>query len=287
MFQGKKHRLVDHQTRQYRELVHVFLVAIVFLSVLMLSACGGLVSHKVERGESLYSIGFYYGHDYRDIAEWNNIQSPYLINEGQWLRVAPPDNSNQWWDEEKQIPSNQRFSKKHSQQQHKTQARQTPRRTTPRQTQNNSDNTRTERRVRKSPNKIIVEDFTDKSGKISNWVWPTKGRLLNPDKKFSQRNKGIDIAGRRGQLVVATAAGKIVYSGSGLIGYGQLIIIKHNKTYLSAYAHNEKILVKEGDIVKRGQNIAHMGRTPDNHIQLHFEIRRNGKPVDPLRFLKQ
>ena len=263
MFQERELRLPDSKARALQIIAAVMLLFV----ILVTNGCGGLVNHKVERGESLYSIGFYYGHDYRDIAKWNNIPPPYVISQGQWIRVAPPDE--QWWDEERRVASNQRFSQKNTQSKRVQQSGQT------------------KKIVKKRPNKIIVEDFTDKSGKISSWVWPTKGQLLNPNYKFSQRNKGINIRGRRGQLVFATVAGKVVYSGSGLIGYGKLIIIKHNKTYLSAYAHNEKILVKEGDVVKRGQKIAHMGRTPDNHIQLHFEIRRNGKPVDPLRFLKR
>ena len=273
MFQERGLRLPDHRARILR-------VLLVVLLVLGISACGGLVSHKVNRGESLYSIGFYYGHDYLDIAEWNDIPPPYIISEGQWLRVAPPDE--QWWDEQRKIASNQRFSKKNTKNTQSKRMQSGPAKLDRKISSNANKSNK-----KKRPKNIIVEDFTDKSGKINHWVWPTRGRLVDPDKKFSQRNKGINISGRRGQLVYATAAGKVVYSGSGLIGYGQLIIIKHNKTYLSAYAHNEKILVKEGDIVKRGQQIAHMGRTPDNHIQLHFEIRQNGKPVDPLRFLKK
>jgi len=247
----------------FRKSREMFALVLVFI-VLVTSGCGSLVRHKVESGDSLYSIGFYYGHDYRDIAEWNNIPAPYVIHKGQWLRVAPPDEK--WWAEQHERARKQKHAKKSSA---KTQ------------------NTAKRRPPVKTVKQVITEDFTDKESRISAWSWPTKGRLLNANKKFSQRNKGIDIRGKQGQLVFATAAGKVVYSGSGLIGYGQLIIIKHNKTYLSAYAHNEKILVKEGDIVERGQKVAHMGRTPDNHVQLHFEIRRNGKPVDPLRFLKR
>jgi len=285
----------DSQTRMVKGLAFVVPVFAVLLSILLLAACGGHVNHKVVRGESLYSIGFYYGHDYRDIAKWNNIPPPYIITTGQWLRVAPPDDY--WWDEERKIPAKQRFSKpplsannrygkppqpgQLNQAQQAQTKRQEPRHNLVGVAKNNASSG-------VSTKQIIVEDFTDKSGEISHWVWPTKGRLISPDKKFSpKKDKGIDIAGRRGQPIVATSAGKVVYSGSGLIGYGKLIIIKHNKTYLSAYAHNEKILVAEGDIVKRGQKIALMGRTPDNHIKLHFEIRRNGKPVNPLRFLKR
>jgi len=129
-----------------------------------------------------------------------------------------------------------------------------------------------------------------KSGKVSwprtvSWKRPAKGKVV---KKFSRRRndaKGIDIAGKQGDAIVASADGKVVYSGNGLISYGNLIIIKHNKTYLSAYAYNHKLLVKEGDVVKAGQKIAEMGRKDKSSARLHFEIRKNGKPVDPLKYL--
>jgi len=116
------------------------------------------------------------------------------------------------------------------------------------------------------------------------WGWPTKGRILSG---FSEATslKGIDIAGSAGQPVTASAGGKVVYAGSGLRGYGKLIIIKHNEAYLSAYAHNRDILVKEGQQVVKGQKIAEMGNTDADQVKLHFEIRRQGKPVDPLRYL--
>jgi lipoprotein NlpD len=114
------------------------------------------------------------------------------------------------------------------------------------------------------------------------WIWPTKGAVLE---EFSEGTKGIDISGTLGQAVNASAAGKVVYSGGGLRGYGKLIIIKHNSTYLSAYAHNNKLLVKEGQTVSKGQKIAEMGSTDSSLVKLHFEIRKNGKPVDPLKHL--
>ena len=117
-----------------------------------------------------------------------------------------------------------------------------------------------------------------------NWMWPAKGKVIA---QFSDTAnlKGIDIAGRAGEPVYASAAGRVVYAGSGLRGYGKLIIIKHNATYLSAYAHNQDILVKEGQQVARGQKIADMGNTDANQVKLHFEIRRFGKPMDPTKFL--
>ncbi len=114
------------------------------------------------------------------------------------------------------------------------------------------------------------------------WAWPVTGKLIS---RFSEASKGIDIAGRMGQPVYASAPGKVVYTGSGLRGYGKLIIIKHNSAYLSAYAHNREILVKEGQSVAKGQQIAEMGNTDADQVKLHFEIRRYGKPVDPLKYL--
>jgi len=116
------------------------------------------------------------------------------------------------------------------------------------------------------------------------WVWPAKGKVVT---NFSETAnlKGIDIAGAAGQPVLASAGGTVVYAGTGLRGYGKLIIVKHNQTYLSAYAHNRDILVKEGEKVTKGQKIAEMGNTDASEVKLHFEIRRKGKPMDPARYL--
>ena len=116
------------------------------------------------------------------------------------------------------------------------------------------------------------------------WGMPTSGKVVAGFSESDNR-KGVDIVGQRGQAVVASASGKVVYSGSGLRGYGKLIIIKHNKTYLSAYAHNDQILVKEGQTVSKGQKIAEMGNTDASQVELHFEIRKLGKPVDPAKYL--
>jgi lipoprotein NlpD len=116
------------------------------------------------------------------------------------------------------------------------------------------------------------------------WIWPAKGKLVTGFSDTANL-KGIDIAGTAGQAVVATAPGRVVYAGSGLRGYGKLVIIKHNNTFLSAYAHNRDILVKEGQQVKRGEKIAEMGSTDADQVKLHFEIRRLGRPMDPLKYL--
>jgi lipoprotein NlpD len=118
------------------------------------------------------------------------------------------------------------------------------------------------------------------------WIWPTSGPLLHGFNQGSNP-KGVAIGGEPGQAIVASSAGKVVYSGSGLRGYGKLIIIKHSDTYLSVYAHNKTLLVKEGERVARGQKIAEMGDSDSQRVALHFEIRRLGKPVDPLQYLPE
>ena len=131
------------------------------------------------------------------------------------------------------------------------------------------------------PKPAVAADDNDEK---VDWVWPAKGRIVTGFSE-SASLKGIDIAGAAGNPVAASAVGKVVYAGTGLRGYGKLIIIKHNGAYLSAYAHNREILVKEGQQVARGQKIAEMGSTDTDQVKLHFEIRRHGKPMDPLRYL--
>ena len=123
------------------------------------------------------------------------------------------------------------------------------------------------------------------TGDAVTWIWPTNGKVVANFNEAS--NKGIDIAGTAGQAINAASSGKVIYSGSDLRGYGKLIIIKHNKTFLSVYAHNNKLLVKEGQIVAAGQKIAEMGNTDSNSVKLHFEIRQQGKSVDPAKYLPQ
>jgi lipoprotein NlpD len=125
-----------------------------------------------------------------------------------------------------------------------------------------------------------ADDNDDKLG----WMWPSAGKLVTGVSE-NPNLKGIDIAGKAGQPIVASAAGKVVYAGTGIRGYGKLIIVKHNTAYLSAYAHNQEILVKEGQQVAKGQKIAEMGNTDANQVKLHFEIRKQGTPMDPLKYL--
>lgn len=237
----------------------------VILSLLVsaLVACGTLVHHKVEKGETLYSIAFYYRQNYEDIAKWNHLHKPYVLNKGQWLRVAPP--VKEWW-EENGVSKQYAF---------KT-----------RRKVNRPEKKNYYKQQSANKRAIVAKDFTDEAGSIRQWIWPTSGKLVDQGTSLPLSKNGINIEGELGQPIVATAKGKVVYSGSGLKGYGKLIIIKHNKHYLSAYAYNEKMLVREGDIVSQGQKIALMGRDIREKLDmLHFEIRKNGKPVNPLHLL--
>lgn len=223
-------------------------------------------AHTVRRGDTLYSIAWRYGFDYRRVAAWNAIGEPYTIYPGQKLRLSPP-------------PASKRRSSKTSSAS-SGKASKAP------------SGTRKSASQASGGKKTASSAKLKKSGKgaakggnapVKRWYWPARGRVVT---SFSRSGgKGIDIAGKLGQPIVAASTGRVVYSGSGLIGYGQLIIVKHNKRYLSAYAHNNKILVKEGDTVTGGQRIAEMGRGGSNRALLHFEIRRDGKPIDPMRYL--
>jgi len=253
-------------------------VLLVFMFVFCGNGCGGHVSHKVQSGETLYAIGWKYGQDTQDIANWNNLAPPYRIRAGQWLRVAP--RAKPWWEEAEQTVKSSTPPKKVivylPESNVKTIEKKHPQ----------IASTNPYKAAKIEEQKIIPSQPSAASQQQMGWQWPTSGRVI---KKFSTkppRSKGIDIAGKRGQPIFSAAEGDVVYIGGGLIGYGKLIIIKHNKTFLSAYAHNDEILVEEGDKVKKGQFIAKMGSTSDVAGLLHFEIRRNGNPVNPLRLLR-
>ena len=203
-------------------------------------------------GDTLYSISWESGRDYRDVARWNNISPPYIIMPGQKLRLYPP-------------PESER---------------------TRRPARNSSSSPKpTYTRKKTGPEKTVTPDRgLPASTKRLAWMWPTEGTILDRY-SASGSNKGIDIAGRKGQPILAAAAGQVVYEGGGLRGYGQLIIIKHNADFLSAYAHCDKIYVKEGNVIKRGQRIADMGSSGADRVKLHFEIRYRGAPVDPQSYL--
>ncbi len=246
--------------------------------------------HTVQKGDTLYSIAQIYDIDYKNLAEWNNLENPGAINIGQQLRLSSPNIMVKpaifaLPDPEPSPTLQQPISESTSAATLlKTEPKafklpyskeaiarlRVPEEALPSAVKNLKNEEPTELNV-------VARD----KGGIK-WIWPTKGRVSS---HFLKSTKGMDISGKTGQPVLASAAGKVVYSGTGLRGYGKLIIIKHNNAYLSAYAHNNKLLAKEGQTVSRGQIIAEMGKTDSKLVRLHFEIRKNGKPVDPLKYL--
>ena len=218
--------------------------------LLLLAGCAGLPagytgdtsgSYKVRKGDTLYSIAFRFGLDYKSLAKINGIGPSYTIYPDQIISL--------------------RGSAKLPESDSGPVAASRP-------------------RPKAAPPPVKVPDKP-----VSGWRWPLKGKVISPFSLKNPVNKGIDIAGKKGQTVVAAADGVVVYAGGNLRGYGKLVIIKHNDSYLSAYGNNDLMLVKEGQKVKAGKSIARVGRSASNEEMLHFEIRRDGKPVDPIRYL--
>lgn len=225
--------------------------------------------HTVRQGDTLYSVAFLYGYQVEELAEWNDLKSPYTIYRGQRLRLKPPA---------------QRVTVRAPQ---PTRPKVSPSRPKPRPITSSRPKPVASKPVAASAPKLSPAKprAAAPAHRRLSWQWPAKGSLLQRYESGGSGKKGIDIAGRSGADVRAAAAGKVVYAGSGLGGYGRLIIIKHNKEYLSAYAHNRKLIAKEGQWVEQGQVIAQMGRSGTDRVQLHFEIRKRGRPVDPLSYL--
>src|SRR4051812_3368535 len=264
----------------------------------------------VQKGDTLYAVAVNHGLSQKDLAEWNNIQDPASLYIGQQLYLSPPADLAQpslFGVTQPGVQSKAVTTPGAIPQPEGKQALNTERlKNGPRafkvayseqalaQIKGLADAPATVVPVIAKVNPALEKSIETavspseaqsvRTGDGLGWVWPTKGKLLEG---FSEATKGIDISGKPGQAVTASAAGKVVYSGAGLKGYGKLIIIKHNNTYLSAYAHNNKILVKEGETVTKGQKIAEMGNTDTDLVKLHFEIRKNGKPVDPLKHLPE
>ena len=212
--------------------------------------------YTVKSGDTLIKIGLDHGQNWRDIMRWNAIENPNLIEVGQVLRInAPQDKVSEEVVVKPVTP---------------------PGNLTASGTE--SKNTVASANSNSSPNQ--QGDTSDENLSFS---WPVQGNVLTAFD--DSKNKGIDIAGKLGEPVVAAADGKVVYAGSGLRGYGNLVILKHNNTFLTAYAHNQNLTVKEDQLVKRGQKIAEMGNTDADMVKLHFEIRKMGKPIDPLKLL--
>jgi lipoprotein NlpD len=231
-------------------------------------------SYFVASGDTLYAIAFGQGLDVRDVARWNEISRPYTIYTGQKLRLsAPPERSRSTGQSGVKIAT----VKSPAQTRTKT-INEAPAKTQPvsKPVTSSAAHKKTTAPTKPSPGS---------SADPGSWKWPTDGPLLRTYAADDPARNGLDIVGKEGQPIIATAAGQVVYSGNGLIGYGELIIIKHSEKMLSAYAHNKVRLVKEGDQVSSGQKIAEMGRNTENKQLLHWEIRSRGKPVNPLNYL--
>lgn len=254
-------------------------------------------SYTVRRGDTLLRIAFDHGQNYRDLVAWNNLRDPDDIKVGQVLRVAPLNGNgsangngngsgNAGSTAMVTSPITMPGADKPAP---------IPKKTAPRGDKKPySDATLADADKDDAPNPKAVErpasgalaagsTVTANDDEKLSWMWPSDGRIIAT---FDEgKNKGIDIAGRLGQQVMAAGAGKVMYAGSGIRGYGNLVIVKHSNSLLSAYAHNRSILVKEGQNVTKGQAIAEMGNSDADTVKLHFEIRQQGKPVDPSKFL--
>lgn len=221
--------------------------------------------HVVQKNDTLYAIAWRYGRDVRELADANRISAPFTVRPGQVIRLdlkgkpgaarsavakTPPAQS----------PTRQSASAK---------AAKAP--------------APTVRPTAPKSNKQLQS--SDRSVADINWRWPFVGPVIAKYSTSGVINKGIDIAGEAGDPIRAAAGGEVVYAGNGLLGYGELIIVNHNERFLSAYAHNRRILVKEGQKINQGQTIAELGASGTNRNKLHFEIRKDGNPVDPMQYL--
>lgn len=213
--------------------------------------------YTVKPSDTLIRIGLESGQSWKDLARWNNLENPNLIEVGQVLRVIPPDSP--------AVVTTR------------------PVVTTVIAPGTGSSKAPTATHAPVVSSKPAPAPAASGGDEDVGFIWPANGSLLAG---FDEaRNKGYDISGKAGDPVMAAADGRVVYAGAGLRGYGNLIILKHNNTFLTAYAHNQTLLVKEDQSVRKGQKIAEMGSTDADRVKLHFEIRRQGKPVDPSRYL--
>ncbi|PRD14296.1 murein hydrolase activator NlpD [Pantoea coffeiphila] len=256
-------------------------------------------TYTVKRGDTLFYIAWITGNDFRDLAQRNNIPAPYGLNVGQQIQVGngggtPITGGNA-------ITVADATAGGVTTPPSSTQMKPTPVARQPVITYSEDSGTpsggsggkmlpssgTTVATTTAPVTAPTVSSTTDSATPVGSWRWPTDGKIIDNFSASEGGNKGIDIAGSRGQSVVSTASGRVVYAGNALRGYGNLIIIKHNDDYLSAYAHNDTMLVREQQEVKAGQKIATMGSTGTSSVRLHFEIRYKGKSVNPLRYLPQ
>ena len=214
--------------------------------------------YTVKPGDTMIRIGLDNGQNWRDVVRWNNLENPNLIEVGQVLRVVPPAADSSLV-VTRPVTSGS--------------APTGPVAAVP---------VRPASAAAASPPPASSSPAAANEDDIA-WIWPAQGSLLAGFDEV--KNKGFDIAGKAGDPIIAAADGRVVYAGAGLRGYGNLIILKHNNTFLTAYAHNQILLVKEDQTVKKGQKIAEMGNSDADRVKLHFEIRRQGKPVDPAKYM--
>ncbi|WBY01670.1 peptidoglycan DD-metalloendopeptidase family protein [Ramlibacter tataouinensis] len=220
--------------------------------------------YTVRQGDTLIRIGLESGQNWRDIVRWNNLDNPNVIEVGQVLRVAPPETA-----VARPVPPPAVLPAPGASQPAQGGS---PAATAPRGT------------VTTAAPGPAAQPPVPAEEEVA-WGWPAPGNSTVIATFDEVRNKGLDIGGRAGDPVLAAADGRVVYAGAGLRGYGNLIILKHNNTYLTAYAHNQALLVKEDQNVRKGQKIAEMGSSDTDRVKLHFEIRRQGKPIDPANLL--
>jgi lipoprotein NlpD len=258
-------------------------------------------THTVKRGETLASIALQYGVDYRELAAWNNIVNPNRLEVGRVLVLGAPSGTAPIAAPPVTTPLASAAPLIEARPLANTPtAKVEPRATkVPFSERAMAQVTAAESGPSplsgEAPPPIVVATAPPVAPPVEpekptpgtesedvDWMWPTKGRVLAP---FSEVSKGMDIAGRKGAPVLAAASGRVIYADAGVRGYGKLIIIKHNETWVSAYAHNDSLLVKEQQEVRKGQKIAEMGSSDTDQVKLHFEVRRRGKPVDPAKVL--
>ncbi|MGA9572899.1 MAG: peptidoglycan DD-metalloendopeptidase family protein [Lysobacterales bacterium] len=233
-------------------------------------------TYYVRSGDTLYAIAFSYGLDVMEVAKLNGISSPYTIYPGQKIQLMPPSGGSRNTASSSGVKIN---------------PLKTPAQVTTRTIETKQPSSRetpapeTPTTAKSAPSVTAATPAASNSAEPTSWKWPADGRVIRGFVAGDPARNGLDIAGKEGQPITASAGGQVVYSGNGLIGYGELIIVKHSEKMLSAYAHNRVRLVKEGDQVWAGQKIAEMGRNSSDEQILHFEIRQLGKPVNPLTFL--
>ena len=274
------------------------------------TAAAGKDTYVVKLGDTLYSIARAHGLDHRELIALNGIENPNQISVGRVLKVKPKASEASTGADVSPIASGEVIAKPIGDEQtveqkplggsaaagNTEQLKREPRAGKEKYSDEALARAQSATQIApattaaasasqgEAPTEAKPADAAAGADDVG-WIWPANGKTIGTFSEGS--NKGVDIAGKAGDAVIAAGDGKVVYSGTGLRGYGKLVIIKHNNTYLSAYAHNQNILVKEGQSVTKGQKIAEMGNTDADQVKLHFEVRRSGKPVDPLKYLPQ